>query len=116
MSSCYPKIYDIVKLIPYGQVATYGQVAELAGLIGRPRVVGYALYRVTIDAEIPWHRVVNAQGKISQSSLRDGSDDLQKLLLEKEGIVFEKGRLDLNRHRWCPSFALIDQLSGDQEA
>ena len=67
--SCYPKIYEVVKLIPYGTVATYGQVAELAGLIGKPRVVGYALYRVTADAEIPWHRVINAKGEVSRSSL-----------------------------------------------
>jgi methylated-DNA-protein-cysteine methyltransferase-like protein len=113
MSSCYPKIYEVVRLIPYAQVATYGQVAELAGLIGKPRVVGYALYRVAIDTDIPWHRVINAQGKISESALRDGSDDLQKLLLEQEGIAFERGRIDFNRYRWRPSFAIIDQLLKD---
>jgi methylated-DNA-protein-cysteine methyltransferase related protein len=116
MSSCYPKIYEVVRLIPYAQVATYGQVAELAGLIGKPRVVGYALYRVAIDTDIPWHRVVNAQGKISESSLRDGSDDLQKLLLEREGIAFNQGRIDLNRYRWRPSFTVIDQRLGDPAA
>ncbi len=109
--SCYPKIYDVVKLIPYGKVATYGQVAELAGLIGKPRVVGYALYRVTNQDEIPWHRVINAKGEVSRSSLRDGNDDLQQFLLEEEGITFKKGKLDLKYYRWKPEFSHIDQLS-----
>lgn len=113
--SCYPKIYDVVKLIPYGQVATYGQVADLAGLIGKPRVVGYALFRVTATTDIPWHRVVNAKGEVSRSSLRDGNDDLQQLLLQEEGIVFVKGKLDLTKYRWKPDFALLDQLLGDRE-
>lgn len=107
--SCYPKIYEVVKLIPYGKVATYGQVADLAGLIGKPRVVGYALFRVTANTEIPWHRVVNAKGEISRSSLRDGNDDLQQLLLQEEGIVFQKSKIDLKKYRWKPNFTLLDQ-------
>lgn len=108
--SCYPKIYDVVRAIPHGKVATYGQVAELAGLIGKPRVVGYALYRAAItDVDIPWHRVINTKGEISRSSLRDGNDDLQQLLLEAEGIVFVKGKVDFRRYRWQPPFALIDE-------
>lgn len=108
--SCYPKIYDVVKMIPHGKVATYGQVAELAGLIGKPRVVGYALFRVTKEMDIPWHRVVNAKGEVSRSSLRDGNDDLQQLLLEEEGIVFNKRKLDLTKYRWKPDFIVIEQL------
>jgi methylated-DNA-protein-cysteine methyltransferase related protein len=103
--SCYPKIYSVVKQIPYAKVATYGQVAELAGLIGKPRVVGYALFRVTANDDIPWHRVVNAKGEVSRSSLRDGNDDLQQLLLEQEGIVFNKRKLDLQKYRWRPNLA-----------
>lgn len=106
--SCYPQIYKVVKLIPYGKVATYGQVADLAGLMGKPRVVGYALYRVTTDADIPWHRVINAKGEVSRSSLRDGNDDLQQLLLEKEGITFKKGKLELSKYRWKPDFTQLD--------
>lgn len=109
--SCYPKIYDVVRQIPYGKVATYGQIADLAGLIGKARVVGYALHRVTTASEdIPWHRVINAKGKVSRSSLRDGNDDLQQLLLEKEGITFIKGKLDLSVYRWQPDFTVIDQV------
>lgn len=107
--SCYPKIYDVVRLIPYGQVATYGQVADLAGLMGKPRVVGYALFRVTENTDIPWHRVINARGEVSRSSLRDGNDDLQQLLLKEEGIIFLKGKLDLKKYRWKPDFTQIDQ-------
>ncbi|PZO22303.1 MAG: methyltransferase [Leptolyngbya foveolarum] len=113
--SCYPKIYDVVKLIPYGQVATYGQVADLAGLIGKPRVVGYALFRVTSTADIPWHRVINAKGEVSRSSLRDGNDDLQQLLLQKEGIIFVNGKLNLTQYRWKPDFTLLDHILEDCE-
>ncbi|MBE9061694.1 MGMT family protein [cf. Phormidesmis sp. LEGE 11477] len=109
-TSCYPKIYEIVKLIPYGKVATYGQIADLAGLIGQPRVVGYALYRVVDSMEIPWHRVINTKGEVSRSALRDGNDDLQQSLLEGEGIVFNKRKLDLSVYRWQPSFTTINWL------
>ncbi len=108
--SCYPKIYLVVKQIPYGKVATYGQVADLAGLMGKPRVVGYALYKIAGNSDIPWHRVINAKGEVSRSSLRDGNDDLQQLLLESEGIAFVKGKLDLKQYRWRPDFTLIDSL------
>ncbi len=64
--STYDQIYAVVRQIPEGQVATYGQVAELAGLGGKARLVGYALYRVDMrSSDIPWHRVINAKGKIS---------------------------------------------------
>ncbi|WP_038016466.1 MGMT family protein [Synechococcus sp. PCC 7335] len=109
-TSCYPRIYEIVKLIPYGKVATYGQIADLAGLIGKPRVVGYALYRVVDSMEIPWHRVINAKGEVSRSSLRDGNDDLQQSLLEGEGIVFNRRKLELSVYRWQPDLAAIDRL------
>jgi len=67
--SSYDQIYAIVRQIPCGQVATYGQVAELANLPGQARLVGYALFRVPSD-EIPWHRVINAKGEVSQSPWR----------------------------------------------
>ena len=117
--SCYPRIYEIVKQIPYGKVATYGQIADLAGLIGKPRVVGYALYRVVDSMEIPWHRVINAKGEVSRSSLRDGKDHQQQSLLEGEGIIFNNRKLDLNIYRWKPDFTMIDQLiesPGDQSS
>jgi methylated-DNA-protein-cysteine methyltransferase-like protein len=102
--SAYDKIYAIVRQIPYGRVATYGQVAELACLYGQARLVGYALYQVNFSAsEIPWHRVINAKGEISYSSLRHGGDYLQRSLLEDEGIEFSQdGKIDLRRYQWQP--------------
>lgn len=102
-STTYSQIYAIVLQIPYGQVATYGQIAALANLAGKARVVGYALYRVDGQSEIPWHRVINAKGEISTSPWREGSDDLQRSLLEAEGICFSAaGQINLREYRWCP--------------
>jgi methylated-DNA-protein-cysteine methyltransferase-like protein len=99
--STYEKIYDVVRRIPHGQVATYGQIAALANLAGKARLVGYALYRVDQDSDIPWHRVINAKGQISQSLFRQGGDDLQRLLLEQEGIQFSaEGHINLRQHLW----------------
>jgi methylated-DNA-protein-cysteine methyltransferase related protein len=109
VANTYDAIYNIVRQIPYGQVATYGQVAELAGLPRRARLVGYALFRVAPDDDIPWHRVINAQGEISESPQRLGGDDLQRVLLEAEGVKFSKAdglrptgghRVNLKTYRW----------------
>ena len=113
--STYSVIYDVVRLIPLGQVATYGQVAELAGMPGQARLVGYALYRVTADSEVPWHRVINARGEISQSPLRYGMDDVQRSRLEQEGIPFDRqGRICLSRYRWQPEIGIqpVEDSSG----
>jgi methylated-DNA-protein-cysteine methyltransferase-like protein len=97
----YQKIYAIVQQIPYGQVATYGQVAELAGLPRRARLVGYALFRVAPEMDVPWHRVINAKGEISMSPFREGNDYLQRSLLEDEGVQFDqKGKVNLRRYLW----------------
>ncbi|MGK7943905.1 MAG: MGMT family protein [Microcystaceae cyanobacterium] len=98
----YHKIYQIVCQIPAGKVATYGQIANLAQLSNKARLVGYALYRVDRQSsEIPWHRVVNSKGTISYSSLRNGTDYLQRSLLEQEGIIFDtKGKINLHQYQW----------------
>ncbi|MBD1911376.1 MULTISPECIES: MGMT family protein [unclassified Leptolyngbya] len=99
----YDVIYNVVRRIPYGQVATYGQIADLAGMYGKARLVGYALYRVVVDSDVPWHRVVNAQGRVSESPFRNGSDALQRVLLEAEGIQFRAdGTLSLREYLWRP--------------
>jgi len=112
----YARFYAVVSRIPKGRVATYGQVAELAGLGGHARQVGYALYGlgqsgklaslddVEIAARVPWHRVVNARGEISARSDPDPHEiPLQRVLLEEEGVVFDlKGRLSLEKFRWKP--------------
>lgn len=99
----YQRIYKLVEQIPWGKVATYGQIADLLGLFGRARQVGYALYRLGPDSAVPWHRVINAQGKISHSPQRQGSDALQRELLEHEGLVFNaEEQVDLKRYQWQP--------------
>lgn len=96
----YSRIYSVVRRIPRGRVATYGQVALLAGLPRHARQVGYALHLLPDGSEVPWHRVVNAGGRISLHSgptLRA----IQRHLLECEGVAFgEDGRLDLSRFQW----------------
>ena len=103
-SNSYDRIYEIVRQVPKGRVVTYGQVAELANLAGKARVVGYALYRVDMKTlDIPWQRVVNAKGEVSLSPLRFGTDYLQRSLLEGEGISFnEAGKIDLRKYLWQP--------------
>lgn len=102
--STYDNIYAIVRQIPEGQVATYGQIAELANLYGKARLVGYALYRVDMrSSDIPWHRVINAKGEISHSPLRHGTDYRQRSLLEQEGIQFSpEGKINLREYLWRP--------------
>ena len=114
----YERIYAIVRHIPPGQVATYGQVAELAGLVGKPRLVGYALYRVDMTTgDVPWQRVINAKGEVSESPLRNGTDYMQRALLEDEGIEFDaRGRIDLGRYRWHPPDAVIERALAVFEA
>src|SRR5260370_35929210 len=86
----YEKIYVVVSRIPRGRVATYGQVARLAGLAGQARMVGYALSALEAGSRIPWHRVVNAGGEISLR--RDGgpAGRLQRALLQRERVRFDR--------------------------
>jgi methylated-DNA-protein-cysteine methyltransferase related protein len=108
--SKYQIIYDVVRKIPAGKVLTYGQVAELAGLYGKARLAGYALFRVELESDIPWQRVVNAKGEISYSEARCGGDYLQKTLLEQEGIEFKVNNcIDLKKYRWQPPLDLMDE-------
>jgi methylated-DNA-protein-cysteine methyltransferase-like protein len=98
----YDLIYSIVSSIPRGRVATYGQVAEIAGLHRGARQVGFALRVLPDGSGVPWHRVVNARGEISPRGEPEGEYE-QRLTLESEGIVFNAGgRLSLRRFRWDP--------------
>lgn len=98
-SDFYPAVFDVLRRIPPGRVATYGDLAALAGRPGAARQAGYAMHRC--PAGLPWHRVVNARGRISLPS--DSTAGLaQRRRLEAEGIVFIGGRLDLARYRWSP--------------
>ncbi|MGC3981083.1 MAG: MGMT family protein [Steroidobacteraceae bacterium] len=98
--SNYQLIYAAVRQIPKGRVATYGQIAELAGLPRQARQVGYALHSLPPRSTVPWHRVVNSQGKISLRGAGD-ADSRQKLRLQSEGVKFSKsGAIDLKLYRW----------------
>lgn len=98
----YRRIYAVVARIPKGRVATYGQVAALAGLARQARLVGYALHALPADGGVPWHRVVNAKGQISLRASGLGHDELQAHLLRREGVRFVAGAIPLPRYRWAP--------------
>ena len=96
------QIYSVVRQIPRGRVATYGQIARLAGMPGHARQVGYALNALPDGLDIPWHRVINAGGGIS-TRFNPLDEDIQRGLLEEEGVEFNLSRrLSLARYRWQP--------------
>lgn len=98
--STYQRIYAVVRRIPRGKVATYGQVARLAGLGGHARQVGYAMHALPLGSRVPWHRVVNARGEVSRRA-RGAGELEQRLRLEREGVRFSpRGRIDLRRAGW----------------
>ncbi len=100
LKGTYRRIHDVVSRIPRGRVATYGQVARIAGMPGQARLVGYALHALRAGTPVPWQRVVNAQGAISRPP---GHDSGQRRLLEREGIHFDaRGRIDLDSFQWRP--------------
>ena len=99
------RIYAVVSRIPRGRVATYGQIARLAGMPAQARLVGYALHALRADKSLPWQRVVNAQGAIS---LPADHGSRQRRLLEREGIRFDaRGRIPLASFQWRPKLSTI---------
>ena len=101
MNPHWRRIFEVIARIPEGRVATYGQVAAVAGLPRHARLVGYALQRVPEGVDVPWHRVVNAQGRISARAETGPEEGLQRHLLLEEGVVFDSsGRIDLRRFGW----------------
>jgi methylated-DNA-protein-cysteine methyltransferase-like protein len=102
LSPAYRRIYAVVRRIPRGRVATYGQIAALARLPGHARQVGYALHALGQGTTLPWHRVINARGEVSRRR-RPGEELSQRMLLEREGVRFDgRGRVALARIRWKP--------------
>lgn len=87
-------IYQQVARIPYGKVTNYGHIALLAGFPGQARQVGYALFQLPENTEIPWHRVVNAQGRISIGRAKPGAEIRQRRKLEEEGVIFYNDRVE----------------------
>lgn len=98
----YDRVYAVVRRIPAGKVATYGQVATLAGLPGRARFVGYALHALPNGSVVPWHRVVNAAGKLSLGAISPSGAIEQRLRLEREGVRLAGGRVPLRDFGWRP--------------
>ena len=100
-SSRWQAFYEVIARIPRGQVATYGQIAALAGHRGQARQVGYALAATPEGLDLPWHRVINAQGRVSPRA-HGKFHEFQEELLRREGIAMESGRIDLSRYGWDP--------------
>ena len=92
----YRNVWKVVSEIPSGHVLTYGEVARLSGRAGAARRVSQALRRAPRGMQLPWHRVINSQGKISFPE-DSGGWIQQKDLLENEGVIFLKGRINLDR-------------------
>ena len=95
------RVWQVVALIPVGQISTYGEIADMAGLGRGARLVGRIMSRLPQGTTLPWHRVINAAGRISLPVGSAGYAE-QRRRLEDEGVVFIKGRASLRRYRWCP--------------
>ncbi|MCI6261054.1 MGMT family protein [Pyramidobacter sp. SM-530-WT-4B] len=93
-------VHKIVATIPRGKVATYGQIAEMAGAPGAAREVGHVMARVRAEQDLPCHRVVNKTGTLAPD-FAFGGQERQRLMLEEEGVTFlADGRIDMSRHQW----------------
>ena len=90
-----PMIFQVIAQIPYGRVASYGQIARLAGIPKHSRLVGYVLKHMDADSSLPWYRVINSQGKISLSRLNDQGQNIQVQLLMSEGILVIGGKVKM---------------------
>lgn len=99
MKNSFEKIYEVVNCIPEGKVASYGQIAELAGNRRWARVVGYALHAVPEEKKIPWHRVVKKDGEV-YGGAESSSGKRQIDLLKKEGIKFDGEYVDMKKYQW----------------
>lgn len=98
----YERVWDFVGEVPRGRVVTYGQVAVVLGAPAAARAVGYALRALPPETDTPWWRVINAKGGISLRGRGHGAD-LQRELLEGEGVVFDAAdTVDLRVYRWWP--------------
>ena len=104
--NAYARIYAVVRRIPSGRVATYGQVAALAGLPHAPRVAGYALRALPEGTPLPWHRVLAAGGKLSLGRLSPEGGITQRLRLSAESVTFDaRGCVRMDEHQWRPRAA-----------
>lgn len=103
----FEKVYEVTRLIPYGRISTYGAIANFLAL-GSARMVGWALNKVTVEDEVPAHRVVNRKGELSGRN-HFPLPGLMQALLEEEGIKVNDDKIqDFNKHIWNPSDELPD--------
>ena len=111
----YARIYDVVRQIPAGEAASYGQVALVAG-VGSARIVGRALAELPDGTGVPWHRVLNSQGRISPRK-GGGPDPEQRRLLQAEGVYLDRhGRVDFASVAWTgPAWAWLEAEGYDLE-
>ena len=99
----YARVIEVVREIPYGRVATYGQIALIVGDC-TPRMVGYCMASLDGNSAVPWHRVINAQGKISPRGVGFGAQ-LQRELLLQEGVEFsDADRIGFRRFGWLDPY------------
>ena len=96
------QILEVIALIPYGKVATYGQIAKLAGLPKHARLVGYVLKHLDAESQIPWFRVINSQGKLSVTRINEFGQNIQQNLLEREGVYLLNHKVNLKLFGWQP--------------
>jgi methylated-DNA-protein-cysteine methyltransferase-like protein len=98
--SFFERVYEIVRKIPKGKVATYGQIARIAGEPKKSKIVGWALHSNPYKGDVPCHRVVNRHGELS-GGFAFGGSEAQKHLLIKEGIIFDTNeKIDLGIYLW----------------
>lgn len=92
-------VYTILAQVPFGQVITYGALAKAAGYPGAARWAGSLMRQLPADSKLPWHRVINASGRLS---LPGQAGATQRMRLEAEGVLFKNSRIDLKRYHWPP--------------
>jgi len=100
VNDTYVRIWKTVSRIPEGKVASYGTIARVSGFPMQPRLAGYALHNIPGGLDIPWHRVINAAGRISLPGTRG---EEQERLLNREGVYFTRGRVSMDIYGWRPA-------------
>jgi methylated-DNA-protein-cysteine methyltransferase-like protein len=104
------QIVDTVRLVPAGKVASYGLIADLAGLPGRARMVGSVLRQTPVDVVVPWYRILRSNGQIAFPA-GSAQAERQRGLLQEEGVVVINNRVDLKRFGWTPELADLMQMN-----
>jgi methylated-DNA-protein-cysteine methyltransferase related protein len=109
----FSRVWSVVRCIPSGRVATYGQVAAILENPRAARTVGWALHALPDGTDVPWQRVINYKGRISIDCF-EHDPNLQRILLEKEGVVFnEKGYVDLSVYQWRPTLEELMEMESN---